>query len=60
MSPSILADPYHTYLSLAAIALYPPPEPVGGLTWLLQPLDPLLNATKDTMKWATEHIRILN
>lgn len=56
--PNEHPDPYHTYLSLAAVALYPPPEPVGGPTWLLQPLDPLLNATKDTAMWATEHIRI--
>ncbi|KAL4069965.1 terpenoid cyclases/protein prenyltransferase alpha-alpha toroid [Scleroderma yunnanense] len=58
--PNEHPDPYHTYLSLAAVALYPPSESAGGSSWLLPPLDPLLNATQDTMKWATEHIRISN
>ncbi|KAI6129724.1 terpenoid cyclases protein prenyltransferase [Pisolithus croceorrhizus] len=53
-------DPYHTYLSLAASALYPLPETLGATTWLLPPLDPLLNATRDTAEWAKRHIRIEN
>ncbi|KAG2131779.1 terpenoid cyclases protein prenyltransferase [Suillus clintonianus] len=48
-------DPYHTYLSLAAVALLPsnPPE---GSSWALHPLDPLLNATYQTSSWARAHI----
>jgi hypothetical protein len=44
-------DPYHTYLSIAAAALVSP-DPA----WGLQPLDPLINATHETAKWAKEHL----
>lgn len=44
-------DPYHTYLSIAAAALVSP-DPA----WGLQPLDPLVNATHETAKWAKEHL----
>ena len=37
-------DPYHTYLSLAATSMFPPPESTGGGTWTIEPLDPLINA----------------
>ncbi|KAI6042667.1 terpenoid cyclases/protein prenyltransferase alpha-alpha toroid [Pisolithus marmoratus] len=53
-------DPYHTYLSLAASALYPLPEAVSVATRLPQPLDPLLNATWETVDWAKKHIKIEN
>ena len=45
------ADPYHTYLSIAAAAIITP-DP----TWGLQPLDPLINATPETARWAKEHV----
>lgn len=48
------ADPYHTYLSLAALALFPPPA--ADESWHLPPLDPLWNATLETARWAREHI----
>ncbi|KAG1881931.1 terpenoid cyclases/protein prenyltransferase alpha-alpha toroid [Suillus tomentosus] len=48
-------DPYHTYLSLAAVALLPPDSP-EGTSWALCPLDPLLNATYQTSSWARAHI----
>jgi geranylgeranyl transferase type-1 subunit beta len=48
-------DPYHTYLSLAAVALLPP-NPSEGTSWALSPLDPLLNATYQTSSWARAHI----
>jgi hypothetical protein len=51
-----LKDPYHTYLSLAAVALCPPPN--TGVGWKLQPLDPLLNANEETSSWARKHIPI--
>ena len=44
-------DPYHTYLSIAAAAVVLP-DP----TWVLQPLDPLLNTTHETARWAKEHV----
>lgn len=50
----VSVDPYHTYLSLAALALFPPPR--ADETWQLPPLDPLWNATLDTARWAREHI----
>jgi geranylgeranyl transferase type-1 subunit beta len=49
-------DPYHTYLSLAAIAMFPPPESEGGGTWAIEPLDPLINAKSSTAQWARAHI----
>ncbi|KAG1743173.1 terpenoid cyclases/protein prenyltransferase alpha-alpha toroid [Suillus paluster] len=48
-------DPYHTYLSLAAVALLPP-DSSEGASWALCPLDPLLNATYQTSSWARAHI----
>jgi len=51
------ADPYHTYLSLAAIAMFPPPESAeGGGTWAIESLDPLINAKVSTAQWARDHI----
>ncbi|KAJ7599868.1 terpenoid cyclases/protein prenyltransferase alpha-alpha toroid [Mycena floridula] len=52
-------DPYHTYLSLAALSMYPPTlgqfDPAKA-SWELQALDPLLNAKEETARWAKEHI----
>lgn len=48
-------DPYHTYLSLAAVALLPHSSS-EGTSWALCPLDPLLNATYQTSSWARTHI----
>lgn len=45
------ADPYHTYLSIAAAAIVSP-DPAWGLL----PLDPLINATHETARWAKEHV----
>jgi len=50
-APGEHPDPYHTYLSIAAAAVVSP-DP----TWGLQPLDPLLNATHETARWAKEHV----
>jgi len=49
-------DPYHTYLSCAAIAITPPET--DDPSWKLQPLDALLNATLETARWAKDHITI--
>jgi geranylgeranyl transferase type-1 subunit beta len=53
---NLFPDPYHTYLSLAAIAMFPPPESSGGDTWAIEPLDPLINAKLSTAQWARDHI----
>jgi geranylgeranyl transferase type-1 subunit beta len=49
------SDPYHTYLSLAAIAIFPLSGSGGG-TWAIKPLDPLINAELSTAQWARDHI----
>ncbi|KAH7912545.1 terpenoid cyclases/protein prenyltransferase alpha-alpha toroid [Hygrophoropsis aurantiaca] len=58
-APGDHPDPYHTYLSLAALALYTPEEEHGrgpSTSWKLDPLDPLLNAKQETANWARSHI----
>ncbi|KAG1751103.1 terpenoid cyclases protein prenyltransferase [Suillus lakei] len=52
---NVIVDPYHTYLSLAAVALLPPNSSEGA-SWALCSLDPLLNATYQTSSWARAHI----
>ncbi|KAH8982280.1 terpenoid cyclases/Protein prenyltransferase [Lactarius akahatsu] len=52
-APGEHPDPYHTYLSIAAAAIVSP-DP----KWELQPLDPLINATLDTARWAKTHVRV--
>ncbi|KAF7309818.1 Terpenoid cyclases/Protein prenyltransferase [Mycena indigotica] len=54
-------DPYHTYLSIAALSLYPPHVPDDESTAVLQSwkfggLDPLLNATTETVAWIRAHV----
>ncbi|PCH40384.1 terpenoid cyclases/Protein prenyltransferase [Wolfiporia cocos MD-104 SS10] len=53
-APSERADPYHTYLSLAALALLPPSD--ADSSWDLPKLDPLWNASEATASWARAHI----
>lgn len=57
---TMFLDPYHTYLSLAAIAIYSPlPEEHDDTaidSWRIEPLDPLLNANLSTAAWAREKI----
>lgn len=59
------ADPYHTYLSLAALSIYlpsfavNPTEALGARvaeSWYFEKLDPLLNAREETAKWARKWI----
>jgi len=54
--PGENADPYHTYLSLAAVAMYASGSEAGD-SWRLQRLDPLLNAREETSRWARERVR---
>ncbi|KAF8216446.1 terpenoid cyclases/protein prenyltransferase alpha-alpha toroid [Mycena galopus ATCC 62051] len=54
-------DPYHTYLSIAALALFPPTIPDEGpvsKSWELIPLNPLLNGSEETIKWIREHVPV--
>ncbi|KAI0049451.1 terpenoid cyclases/Protein prenyltransferase [Auriscalpium vulgare] len=53
-APGEHPDPYHTYLSSAALA-------IAGLdtedaSWGLQPLDTLINSTVPTLQWAKGHL----
>ncbi|KAK7464852.1 geranylgeranyl transferase type-1 subunit beta [Stygiomarasmius scandens] len=100
-APGETPDPYHTYLSLAALSIYsprppsPPPsapsQPVSSspsttlttssisasasisapqpshchppvdankASWMLEPLDPLINARKGTARWARERLKL--
>ena len=52
-------DPYHTYLSLAALCMYPPELAVSeqnAQSWRFEPLDPLLNAKESTAFWLRQHV----
>ncbi|KAI9573515.1 terpenoid cyclases protein prenyltransferase [Boletus coccyginus] len=53
-APKEHPDPYHTYLSLAAVAMYPLSS--AERSWKLQPLDPLINANEATSSWARMYI----
>jgi hypothetical protein len=48
-------DPYHTYLSLAALSMYPPESDGDSESWVFEPLDPLLNARETTASWIRMH-----
>ncbi|TFK40478.1 terpenoid cyclases/protein prenyltransferase alpha-alpha toroid [Crucibulum laeve] len=54
-APGEHPDPYHTYLSLAALSMYPP-SVANNSTWRFEPLDPLLNAREETSQWAKKYI----
>lgn len=62
------ADPYHTYLALASLAIYPADgvedffsdEDGSGtgssMGWKLASMDPVLNATTATAEWVRQHM----
>ncbi|KAI9509992.1 terpenoid cyclases/protein prenyltransferase alpha-alpha toroid [Russula earlei] len=52
-APGENPDPYHTYLSIAAATIVS-----ADPAWGLQPLDPLLNASHDTVRWAKERVSV--
>ncbi|KAG9013568.1 hypothetical protein FRB90_005882 [Tulasnella sp. 427] len=57
--PDETPDPYHSYLSLACLAIYPPnihEESEDKDSWTLPKLDPLVNARVETAQWAREHV----
>ncbi|KAF7326308.1 Terpenoid cyclases/Protein prenyltransferase [Mycena kentingensis (nom. inval.)] len=59
-APGGFPDPYHTYLALAAAALYTPhlppqsqaPATSSSPGWQLAPLNPLIAACEETVRWA--------
>ncbi|EMD39652.1 hypothetical protein CERSUDRAFT_150261 [Gelatoporia subvermispora B] len=53
-APSERPDPYHTYLSLAALALHPPSE--GASSWELFPFNMFWNTTEETAQWVRDHV----
>jgi len=56
-APGEHPDPYHTYMSLAAISIHPPrPDTTTSSCWKFNPLDPLINANEETAAWARCHI----
>ncbi|GAW07887.1 geranylgeranyl transferase type-1 subunit beta [Lentinula edodes] len=60
-APGEHPDPYHTYLSLAALSMFPPPQydnDTNSSTWAFESLDPLINARGETADWARSHIAI--
>ncbi|KAH7872277.1 terpenoid cyclases/protein prenyltransferase alpha-alpha toroid [Lentinula edodes] len=60
-APGEHPDPYHTYLSLAALSMFPPPQydnDANSSTWAFESLDPLINARGETADWARSHIAI--
>ncbi|KAJ7149043.1 terpenoid cyclases/protein prenyltransferase alpha-alpha toroid [Mycena crocata] len=58
-APGQHPDPYHTYLSLAAVAMYTPRLANSAKRygqWEFTPFDPVMNARVETVNWAREHI----
>jgi len=58
-APGENPDPYHTYLSLAALSMYASEANISGAysqSWNFAPLDPLLNAREETALWIRQHI----
>lgn len=48
------ADPYHTYMAIAAVALYPPRS--GDESWHLPKLNALWNTTEETAQWIRDKV----
>ncbi|KAK7050524.1 terpenoid cyclases/Protein prenyltransferase [Favolaschia claudopus] len=63
-APGQPSDPYHTYFALAAAALYTPRLEASVRAYgqwdsiTSANLNPLLNATEETVKWAWRHMRV--
>ncbi|KAK1231424.1 geranylgeranyl transferase type-1 subunit beta [Marasmius sp. AFHP31] len=58
-APGENPDPYHTYLSLAALSMFPPPmdgNSSAKASWDFDTLDPLLNARGATVEWIRGHV----
>ncbi|CAL1713643.1 unnamed protein product [Somion occarium] len=53
-APEDRPDPYHTYLSLAALALFPLED--ADPSWKLPRLNALWNTTEDTADWIRQHV----
>ncbi|KAE9396109.1 terpenoid cyclases/Protein prenyltransferase [Gymnopus androsaceus JB14] len=60
-APGEHPDPYHTYLSLAALSMFPLDDAHStsfASSWVFEPLDPLINARQETAEWARKYIAI--
>lgn len=60
-APGEHPDPYHTYLSLAALSMYSPGSNSthpNFASWKFEPLDPLLNSKQATAEWAMTYIPV--
>ncbi|KZV92530.1 terpenoid cyclases/Protein prenyltransferase [Exidia glandulosa HHB12029] len=60
-APDELPDPFHTYMALASLSIYPPDlsatqDDAVKASWKLGQMDPMLNATLETAAWARTHI----
>ncbi|THH27658.1 hypothetical protein EUX98_g6538 [Antrodiella citrinella] len=54
-APEDTPDPYHTYMAVAALALYPPEG--ADKSYNLPKLNALWNTTEDTAEWIRSHIQ---
>lgn len=52
--PLVIIDPYHTYLTLAALSICPAPS--ADASWELPKLNVAWNATEDTAQWVRDHV----
>jgi len=61
-SPEEYPDPYHTYLSLAALSMYHISAPGDDAcqSWHFFELNPLLNARTETIAWIRKHVSLLS
>ncbi|KAF8315601.1 terpenoid cyclases/Protein prenyltransferase [Clavulina sp. PMI_390] len=55
-APEETPDPFHTYMALATLSMYPPTKQFGD-DYSLARLDVALNATITTAEWAKRHLR---
>jgi geranylgeranyl transferase type-1 subunit beta len=57
----VITDPYHTYLSLAALSICPPAAagfipPSHSASWTFENLDALLNGRVEVVQWIRDHV----
>ncbi|KAH8086008.1 terpenoid cyclases/Protein prenyltransferase [Cristinia sonorae] len=53
-APEERPDPYHTYMAIAALAIYPPED--ADESWTLPEMNALWNTTDETAQWIRDHI----
>lgn len=55
-APEERPDPFHTYMSLATLSIYPPLGEDGVPELSLRTVEAAINATTDTAHWARTHV----